>query len=353
MSEPNILLESRSPVCDIQAFVEETDQNCYFYLWFYPDSERSCLRECWICNTAPAEDTIDRKAMEDGCAPSMPAEFVAHDPAGIHLDKDSLEIIWLEEGDGAALLSAGKLICLIPGWAGYDGFCGYSIYARGTGPFAWELKQALETLGARVAKSREFWTFFEKEYWNQVQEMHLKALEKFFGPHQKYYGIDEGAFPTKTLLTGEKDGVCYGITAGVSMIPLPKIEQYYQEETEKFRRIELGFASSGCEAQEQMRMYSFLSSLAAYPWKEITWLGHGHTIPCKALEGYSAVWLLNSRLIPEISAPVYEEFMKEPVNLLWVVPLREEEYQQLVEQGSEEILKRRADELSTIHIFKR
>ena len=353
MSEPNILLDSWSPVCDIQAFVEGTDRNCYFYLWFYPNSERSYMRECWICNTAPAEDKIDMKAMEDGRAPSMPSEFIAHDLSGIHLAEDSLEIVWLEEGDGAALLSDGKLICLIPGWAGYNDFCGYSIYARGRGPFAWELNQALETLGARVAKSREFWNFFEPDYWDQVQEMHMEALEEFFGPHQKYYGIDGGKFPPKALVTGERDGVCYGITAGVSMVPLPKIEQYYQEETGKFRRIELGFASSGCGAEEQMRMYSFLSSLSAYPWQEISWLGHGHTVPCRALEGYSAVWLLNSRLVPEISAPVYKEFMGEPVNLLWVVPVQEEEYQRLVELGTEEILKCRTNELTTIHIFRR
>lgn len=126
------------------------------------------MRECWICNTASAGEEIDLKTMEAGRAPSMPSEFVAHNPAGIHLDRDSLELVWLEEGDGAALLSDGKLICLIPGWAGYNDFCGYSIYAKGMDPFAWELNQALETLGTRVIKSREFWDFFEQGYWDQA-----------------------------------------------------------------------------------------------------------------------------------------------------------------------------------------
>lgn len=353
MSEPKILLESWSPVCDIQAFVEETDQNCYFYLWFHPNSDHPYIRECWICNTAQAGEALDVKAMEEGRAPAMPAEYVGHDPAGIHLDEESLEILWLEEGDGAALLADGKLICLIPGWAGYNDFCGYSIYAKGTGPFAWELEQAQEVLGARVEKSRALWDFFEKDYWNGVQEMHMEALETFFGPYQQYYAIDGGKFPPKALVAGEKDGVCYGITAGVSMVPMPKIEQYYQEESSKFRRIELGFASSGCGSDEQKRMYSFLSSLSALPWREISWLGHGHTIPCRALEGCSAIWLLNSRLVPEISSPAYSEFMGEPVNLLWAVPLREEEYQWVKEQGTENALKRWADRLTNIHIFRR
>lgn len=95
-------------------------------------------------------------------------------------------------------MSDRKLICLIPGWAGYNDFCGYSIYARDMGPFAWELNQALETLGTRVAKSREFWDFFEQDYWDQVQKMHMEALEEFFGPYQKYYGIDGGQVPAKS-----------------------------------------------------------------------------------------------------------------------------------------------------------
>lgn len=352
MSEPRMLLESWSPVCEIQAFVEESDQNCYFYLWFHPKSENPYMKECWVCNTAPAGAEMDVKTMEDGRAPSMPSQYVSHDPAGIHLDEASLEIVWLEEGDGAALLSAGKPVCLIPGWSGRNDFCGYSIYARGMGPFAWEMTQAMEVLSARVAKSRRFWESFDGQYWESVQKMHMEALEKFFGPYQKYYAIDGGQFPPKALVTGEKAAVSYGITAGVSMIPMPEIEQYYQEESGYYRRIELGFASSGRGEKEQMRMYSFLSSLASLPWREITWLGHGHTVPCSALEGYSAVWLLNSRLVPEIPAPAYRELMGEPVNLLWAVPLREEEYRWLTEQGTEALLKRWSDRLPTIHIFQ-
>ncbi len=353
MSESKILIEDWSPVCDIQAFVEETEQNCYFYLWFHPNTDHPYMRECWICNTSPAGEELDVNAMEEGRAPSMPSAYVGHDPAGIRLDKEALEIVWLEEGDGAALLADGKLISLIPGWAGYEGFCGYSAYAKGRGPFAWELLQAREVLNRRVERSRAFWGFFEGDYWKGVQEMHLEALEKFFGPYRQYYAIDRGQFPPKALVAGEKDGVCYGITAGVSMVPMPKIEQYYQDESSGFRRIELGFASSGCEKEEQMRMYSFLSSLTALPWQEISWLGHGHTIPCSAQEGYSAVWLLNPRLVPEIPAPVYREFMGEPVNLLWAVPLREEEYERVRERGTEELLEEWADRLPAIHIFRR
>lgn len=67
----------------------------------------------------------------------MPAEYVDHDPDGIDLDEDSLSIEWFEEGNAAALLSGDRIIAVIPNFSGYNGFHGYSIYAKGTGSFSW------------------------------------------------------------------------------------------------------------------------------------------------------------------------------------------------------------------------
>lgn len=217
MSEPVTLLESWSPSCEIQAFVEESDTCCYFYLWFHPGRDNAHVKSCWICNTGKAPDKIDVDAMENGAAPAMPKEFVKHDAGGIQLNKDALAIVWFEEGDAAALLEEDRLICVIPGWSGYKDFHGYSRYALGTAPYAWELKQAEAVLGERVRKSQNFWNYFEGEYWKSVQQMHMETLESFFGDYEKYFAIDGGKFPSKALITGSKDGVCYGITAGVSL----------------------------------------------------------------------------------------------------------------------------------------
>lgn len=45
--KPVILLESWSPSCKNQAFVEESDISCYFYLWVHP-GEENAIRSCWI-----------------------------------------------------------------------------------------------------------------------------------------------------------------------------------------------------------------------------------------------------------------------------------------------------------------
>ncbi len=350
-SEPVILAESQSPSCRIQAFVEESDTCCYFYLWFHAGMENAYMKSCWICNVGKAPDRLDADAMKGGMAPAMPREFVKHDEAGIRLNREMLSIVWFEEGDAAALLEGDTLLCVIPGWSGYQGFSGYSRYALGTAPYAWELTQAEEVLGARVYKSREFWNYFEGEYWEEVRQLHEKAVEDFFGKPEKYLGIDGKKFPPKVLVAGTKDGVHYGITVGVSLLPMPQVEQYFQEETSDFRRIELGFAASEEQSDICMKMYSYIAALSRIPWQEISFLGHGHTVPCDAIEGFSAVWLLNSRLLPQIAAPDYPDFMGDKINLLWIVPLKEEEFKKIKEIGTESAIELLAGCMEELHVF--
>ena len=351
MSEPVILLESQSPSCNIQAFVEESDTCCYFYLWFHAGWEKAFIKSCWICNVTKAPESIDKKAMEEGMAPAMPKQYINHDINGIHLNKEELSIVWFEEGDAAALLEGDRLLSVIPGWGGYNNFYGYSRYAVGTAPYAWELTQAYEVLQDRVEKSRKFWDYIDGEYWEGIQQIHMQTLEAFFGNYEKYFAIDGGNFPPKALVIGKKDNICYGITMGVSLLPMPLIEQYYHDKPSDFRRIEIGFASLEEHQDVCMKMYSFISGISSLPWREISFLGHGHTIPCSVIDGFCAVWLLDSRLLQQINAPIYEDFMGDKINLLWVVPLKENEYKKIKDYETEEALKNLAAEIEKIHIF--
>lgn len=341
MAEPQILTEDWSPCCDVQAFVEESDTCCYFYLWFNPGKENAYVKSCWICNTVPAPKQLDVEGMREGLAPAQPEEYVSHDLKGIHLNPQTLSIVWFEEGDAAALLDGEQIICVMPAWSGYQGFCGYSRYAKGNAPYAWELAPAEAVLSARVEKSRKFWEYLDGEFWGEVQTLHLQTLENFFGPYEKYFAIDGGEFPPKALVSGKKDGICYGITAGVSLLSMPRVEQYYEEEPENYRRIELGFAATEEQQEVCMKMYSYLSSISNMPWNEVSFLGHGHTIPCDVIEGFAAIWLINTRLIPQINAPQYPAFRGECINLLWAVPLKQDEYDWIcgLEEGISAALK--------------
>lgn len=330
--ESEIILEEWSPVCNIQAFVEKTDKTYYFYLWINPESEEPEIRSCWICNRVEAPQEVDVTEFGNGQAPRMPVDYVAHDKKGIDLDEDLLEILWFEEGDAAALLSDNKILAVIPCFSGYNGFDGYSFFAEGTGPFAWEMKHAYKHFEEKVAFSKKFWNYFDTQYWSQVQESHLKTLENFFGTHEKYYAIDGGNFPPKALITGRKNGVIYGITAGVSMIPMPKVEMSYKDNYTEYRRMELGFACTEEREQLMKSMLKTISGLTNLPWRELTFLGHGHTIPISNIEGYQYILFLNANEMQQ-SAPKYDTFWSERINLLWLKLIKEEEYQRVCERG--------------------
>lgn len=341
MEDSCTLLEQWSPLCSIQAFVEASDTTVYFYLWLYPGTEMWEMKSCWVCNTAPGMEEIDYASMSGGEAPRMPLEFVDHDPQGIQLDGDKLSLVWFEEGDGAFLFERERMIAAIPGWAG-ENFPGYSIYARGMGPFAWDLKPALPALTERAERSRAYWEAMAGDYFQELQGEQLAALEAYFGPYRRYFAIGNGDFPPKALVTGEKGGNLYAFTLGNGALVQPKIEQYFQEDSRKYRRFELGIAfPPGTDEGRARAMFNYTAAQAALPWREIGWLGHGHTIPCEAVPGYAAVLLLNPALCQVENGPSYPDFMGEPVNLLWLMLLTEEEYEDVMEHGDESILARK------------
>ncbi|MBP1586349.1 MAG: suppressor of fused domain protein [Lachnospiraceae bacterium] len=348
--EHEVLIEDWSPVADINAIVEKNDRNYYFYLWVNPQSDEPEMRTCWICNRVKAPKDVKEAFDVEGVAPCMPAEFVAHDPGGMELDDEKLSIEWFEEGDAAALLYDGRIIAVIPCFSGYKGFNGYSVFAKGTGPFAWELKGALARFEATVKDSRKFWSFFDdEEYWGKVQAFHMDALNRFFGKEEKYYAIDGGNFPPKAIAQGRKGDTLYGITLGVSMIPMPKVEMYL-EDYKNLRRMELGFACNARYESILQSVFSNMSSLASYPWQDLTFFGHGHTIPCKNLNGYDYILFLNDRLLENTDSPDYSEFMGDKVNLLWLVPITARDREIVVEKGVEEYLKDK--DTSTINILE-
>ena len=350
ISEPELIVESWSPVCDIEAFVEKSDTCYYFYLWVHPISDKPTVKACWICNRKKAPKKLDTNTMGHGNAPMMPAEYVAHDLNGMELEADKLEIVWFAEGDAASLLYDGELICVIPGWADAEKrFFGYSKYAKGTGMYAWELTNAVDVLMQRTQKNKQVWAYFETDFWPVVQDANMNVLEQFFGAHEKYFAIDGGKFPPKALVTGNRDGKSYGITAGVSLIPMPQVELYV-DEVQKHRRIELGMAVVEEHKGLIEHMGPIISVMASFPWNEITFFAHGHTLPYKNISGFEALLFINPKMVPGLEMPQYKEFMGDDINLLWVVPITAQEYTSTMNNGVESLL-RNAKNLQTIHVF--
>ena len=329
--KPVVLVEGSSPVCDLQAVVEEDGECVYLYLLYgygQEEEENRWVNSCWVCNLKAAPEEMDLDAMQKGQAPMMPADFCKNANGEPPLKQQELELIWTEEGNGVALSAGGKLAAFVPSWADRN-MPGYSVFAKGTGPFAWTMDEAYQNLMNRVNKSRSFWEAMESDYFAELQDKGLHVLEDFLQTKDyKYYAIDGGNFPPKALISAEKDGFVYGVTLGVCAIPQPNVEEWHQEEAGAFRRIELGFACQADVSQETvMKMLGHMSSQAELPWRNLTWLGHEHTISCDAFPGFPAVTIVNTALIPEVNVPRYEDFMGDRVNLLWLVPITQKEYE--------------------------
>ncbi|MDD6771755.1 suppressor of fused domain protein [Inconstantimicrobium porci] len=351
--EPTVILESWSPLCDIQAFVEKSSTAYYFYLWVNPSSDNPVMKPCWICNRIKAKDDIDYDAMNNGTAPMMPSSFVKHDINGINLAEDKLSVVWFEEGDGAALLENEKIICVIPSWADRN-FYGYAKYADGTAPFAWGLYDAYDVMSKRVERSQKYWNYMDTDYFTALQENHLTSLQSFFGEYEKYFAIDNNQFPPKALITGSKDNINYAFTLGLSALCQPEIERYFEEDDYlDFRRIELSFACTDNfkNSSEHMKLLSYMSAQTTLPWRALTWLGNGHTIPCNAIDGFSAVLLLNSNVYNDIDNPVYKNFLGERINNLWLVPLTSAEYEFAQSNSSEELLDKYSGNFNDLVVF--
>lgn len=339
MADRDVLLSAPSPSCDIEAFVEQDATACYFYLWRHPNTDQSQMQACFVSNVVDKAHVVPldewANSNPDG-PPALPYTYVTHSPDGLAFCSDELEIVWTQEGSGAGLFCRGDLVAFIPEWADSE-FAGFSRYVQGTTPYGCDMQEAEEGLLQQLEEGARFWAAISQDYWPEFQQNHLGKIEAFIGPADKYFAIDGGCFPPQALTTGEKDGVLYGITLGVSALRQPMVESFYQETTRDFSRIELGFACESHFADCFMPVLERLSGAAHMPWGTITSLGHGHTIACTAVEGFAAIWLLNANLLAPGSTPAYDPTFGERVNLLWAIPITQEEYDFLLQYDMEKI----------------
>ncbi len=359
--ETEVIIESDSLFCDVQAFVEKSNDCYYFYLYFdplelKPYMETQKIKSCWICNRRKAPVKLDDSNWKKGQAPMMPAEFVDHDPNGIELDEDSLSIVWFDDGSSAALLSGEEIICVIPQWSGYKDFHGYSKYAKGTGLFAWEIKQAITALTERVDNARKLWSTFaesEQSAWKWLLHQHSK-IEGFVGTFENDYNIanktdkqiDATTFPPKVVASGARDGVIYGITAGVSLPAMPGAEM-----ADSPIRMELGFASTEKHRQLCLPMYANLSMYASLPWQHITFLAHGHTVPLENIKEFAAVLFVDPDKVTGLEKPAYDDFPdSSKVQMLWVVPISQAEYDFIINNSMSDMMQR-VNDTTKVHIF--
>jgi hypothetical protein len=194
-----VLLEQDGPNGNLYAVVESADDVCYLYLHGAANSNFK-TRALWVRNHCAAPDNIDPARMRAGKAPLNPARFCRH-PEGLPIpEAESLQLVWLPEGNGVALLEHDEILAIIPPWSGTKGFDGYSRDSVGQGPLAWEFELG-NVLIQRIEDAQRYWRQWdEDDPWSGIQSSLLSTIESALGSHSHYYAIDGGEWPPKGLI---------------------------------------------------------------------------------------------------------------------------------------------------------
>jgi hypothetical protein len=320
----------------------------------------------WVANHQDAPLRPDLARLNAGLVPLMPAGLTKHPGGRPTPDPRALEVVWFEEGDGAALLEDGQPLAVIPGWSDMDrGLPGYSRDAVGRGPFAFALDDEIDHLGPRIQQAQAFWEWRRGTgAWEGFQQSVLGHLLGRLGPGG-YYWHDVGRewrrrSAGRPGAAGElpivgvserpaRDDRPYRVlsTVGMSCQRMPTVE-LYEENVSEHARIELAVATT-LPAQ---RAGSIFPWLAQYPWRAVTsfasgdtvkWYHEAATFPLGSK--WEGVLLLDdpNRLEgpnpPDMSG---FSFGGDPVRWLWLVPITEAERRFGKDEGPEALIERLA-----------
>ena len=351
-TEPDAILFETSPFANIDAIVQHDGRVVYFYLNGHTidGQNRFNTRAVWVQNLIEAPYVLDEDEARSGIAPMLPRTCCKQTKPVPMLDPDQLEIVWFEEGNGAALRrkktadSEAETLAVIPPWSGLEGFHGYAAGCIAESPLCWPMPDNPK-LQQRIESAARFWQACRSDDhpFTDLQPEILAAYDQVFATSQEdekgkpsdthYFSIDGGKFPPRGLVQYPSAGVI--ATVGLSLCPQPAVELFVDDPV-NYRRIELAIRLTSQQMADSDLVESVsrqLSSLAAYPWRNLTWLGPGHTCGLSGMQTDSQLALLvpDSQISTATSAPAVSlpSFQADPVNLLWLLPITTEQQQQL------------------------
>jgi hypothetical protein len=351
-----IVLDEVSPYGSRRLVVETDGVASAAYV---QDAKDVVVGAVWLANHQAAPEAFDRSRLDAGRTPVLPAEHVRHREGRGPLE--SLEAVWFEEGDGVALLEAGELLGVIPGWSDMErGVPGYSRDAAAQSPFAFPLAEEIEEFGPRIDHARRHWELCGTEgSWADFQQSVLGHLLHRLGPGGHYWHdvgrqLHNGQGPGSPMVgvserpaRGEREYTVLS-TVGMSRQRMPTIE-LYEDDVAPYARIELAVATT----LPSQRAGSIFPWLAQYPWRSVTWFAPGdvvrwyhepRTFPLGNGEGVLLLGdpsLLNGPEAPELTGFTAGG---DPVRWLWLIPITGEEHQYAKKEGADALTTRLANE---------
>ena len=360
-SDPVTMLFQSSPLGNVDAIVQHDSRTVYFYLNENPDSlsgkPKFGTRACWVQNLTTGPLVFDQAEMRQGLPLLLPRTH-SRQRDGLPLpDADRLAVIWFEEGNGAALILQNdqqqieKVLAVIPPWSGQEGFHGYSTECAVENEVCWPMP-VHEALTKRINRADEFWSGFQNASnpFVPLQKSQLQVCrQRFLGldansnidgnvANESYFSIDGGKFPPRGLVQYDQDDSIVITTIGMSLLPQPMVE-LASEQPSLFRRVELAVRLPKHAADENCltAARNNVSQLAGYPWRNFSWLGAGHSCDFSEVREScpNAVLVADSLVRPTEIQPL-SDFRDDPVNLLWLVPVDQNQQQTLTQMLSQQ-----------------
>lgn len=321
---PELLLQETSPYRTRRASLIRGADDTYLYLEDVTGPSPRTVSAVWVGNGSPAP-TASSEPIEPGAPARMLARGARH-PEGCP-PINSPRLVWFEEGDGVALVDEGGVVAVIPGWGGVDGFYGYSRWAVGRSPLAWELDvEASTTFEQKVRETDAYWRWRlapSARAWDEIRSDGLDHLTRVLGPAEEVRDRVGRPFP-EILISRHRAGASdFWVTAttGLSGARMAGVERYFDDPA-AVSRIELAFADD----TPSSRGFDVLARLAVIPFGRCTWLGERHVVgddanPFPGLGEDRVAILLTADppgRHPDLSGA---ERRGDPVRYLWAVPI--------------------------------
>lgn len=203
MKTPTVLLEEVNPNGNVQALVEQEDRVAYLYLYSAEETGLPRVRSCWVRNLSRAPVELDTDALRRGLAPALTRDACAHPDGAPPLEAEALRVVWLEAGDGAALLDGGELLAVLPPPSDPDGASGCARDCSTANPVVSPLAPRRDLI-EQLERATAFWADWDGEAgssaWPPLRDRLVAAYAGAIGEASNYYAMDGGEWPPRALL---------------------------------------------------------------------------------------------------------------------------------------------------------
>lgn len=322
MENEKSLIFSQSPLCPLAADVISDKESIYMYVYDLDFENEQLIAHsgCWIKNLVEGSDRFEPDEMEKGNQPVLPNCYCKeHD----HLEwlSPALEIVWSPSGEIAGLYHNDELVCVMP-YLKNQNSSGFSIYVKENSLAALKMEEGKRYID-EVEKGKQFWKQEFNLEWKTYNNSYFENLNHYFGKAQQCFDLNKDEFPTRLLLTFEKENICYGVTIGCGMFPMPQGLSCYEDIMDAKAEYIIATDKNHFHDQERMELYGSLAGLCSVPWHTISCIAHGHTLDMHIKE-YPYAMVIDDAYMED---PIPLDIKKDGVHFLWIVGISQQEFE--------------------------